>query len=127
CGQAQAHPALERNPAFGDGGLGPFYEWAGELPAPGRLLRHEPLPEALALEAAGRSLRILYSAHDGITDRATVAVSGALFLPAGEPPAGGWPLLAWAHGTTGVADICAPSARPRSPRDQAWLNRWLRA
>jgi acetyl esterase/lipase len=25
------------------------------------------------------------------------------------PPAGGWPVVAWAHGTIGVADVCAPS------------------
>ncbi len=24
-------------------------------------------------------------------------------------PDGGWPVLSWAHGTTGVSDICAPS------------------
>jgi hypothetical protein len=38
-----------------------------------------------------------------------VVVSGALFLPNGEPPAGGWALVAWALGTSGIADICAPS------------------
>lgn len=32
-----------------------------------------------------------------------------LFAPAGVAPAGGWPLLVWAHGTTGVSDACAPS------------------
>ncbi len=29
--------------------------------------------------------------------------------PLGEPPAGGWPVVAWAHGTTGVARRCAPT------------------
>ena len=33
-----------------------------------------------------------------------------LFIPNGTPPAGGWPLVAWAHGTTSVAKAsCAPS------------------
>lgn len=30
-------------------------------------------------------------------------------LPKGQSPKGGWPIIAWAHGTTGVADTCAPS------------------
>ncbi|RDI52134.1 alpha/beta hydrolase family protein [Nocardia mexicana] len=35
--------------------------------------------------------------------------SGALFVPHGSPPAGGWPVVAWEHGTVGRADACAPS------------------
>jgi pimeloyl-ACP methyl ester carboxylesterase len=38
-----------------------------------------------------------------------VAVSGLVVRPAGSAPAGGWPVLSWAHGTTGSADLCAPS------------------
>lgn len=38
-----------------------------------------------------------------------IVVSGYVLVPKGEPPEGGWPVLAWAHGTTGVADICALS------------------
>lgn len=37
-----------------------------------------------------------------------------LFVPSGTPPAGGWPLVAWAHGTTSVAKAsCAPSQTPQ--------------
>lgn len=32
-----------------------------------------------------------------------------ILIPAGAAPSGGWPLLAWGHGTTGIADTCAPS------------------
>ena len=32
-----------------------------------------------------------------------------MLIPRGRPPAGGWPLIAWAHGTSGVARRCAPS------------------
>ncbi|MGB3333311.1 MAG: lipase family protein, partial [Mycobacterium sp.] len=41
------------------------------------------------------------------------------------PPAGGWPVIAWAHGTVGLGDDCTPSARPRSPRDNQYLSHWL--
>jgi alpha-beta hydrolase superfamily lysophospholipase len=32
-----------------------------------------------------------------------------VFTPKTAPPAGGWPIVAWGHGTTGVIDQCAPS------------------
>jgi acetyl esterase/lipase len=54
-----------------------------------------------------------------------VTVSGAYFVPKGTPPDAGWPLVAWAHGTTGIADVCAPSWIPRSERDAGYLNTWL--
>lgn len=36
-------------------------------------------------------------------------VSGVTLVPPGRPPAGGWPVVAWDHGTTGIGDGCAPS------------------
>ncbi len=39
-------------------------------------------------------------------------VSGVVFAPKGQPPAGGWPIVSVAHGTTGVTDECAPSLYP---------------
>ncbi len=41
-----------------------------------------------------------------------VVVSGVLLIPQGDVPAGGWPLISWAHGTVGIADRCAPSHSP---------------
>lgn len=32
-----------------------------------------------------------------------------VFTPKGTAPTGGWPVVVWAHGTTGAADKCAPS------------------
>lgn len=32
-----------------------------------------------------------------------------VFTPKGSAPIGGWPVVVWAHGTTGAADQCAPS------------------
>ena len=34
-------------------------------------------------------------------------------------------MLAWSHGTVGVADVCAPSFRGRSERDVKYLDHWL--
>ena len=38
-----------------------------------------------------------------------VAVSGVVAVPKGKVPKGGWPVVTFAHGTTGIADVCAPS------------------
>jgi pimeloyl-ACP methyl ester carboxylesterase len=36
-------------------------------------------------------------------------------LPKGKPPKHGWPVVSWAHGTSGIADTCAPSRNPKGP------------
>jgi hypothetical protein len=51
--------------------------------------------------------RILY--HSQSATGADVSVSGVVLLPAGDPPPGGWPVIAWAHAFSGVARFCAPS------------------
>lgn len=38
-----------------------------------------------------------------------VQATSLVFTPNTPPPTGGWPIVVWAHGTTGVADVCAPS------------------
>ncbi|WP_228206913.1 alpha/beta hydrolase [Acinetobacter sp. LoGeW2-3] len=47
--------------------------------------------------------------------RATTLV----FTPKGTPPMGGWPIVVWAHGTTGAADKCAPSRLPLTGEEKA--------
>lgn len=114
------------DPRQGDGRVSPFYTWTDEIPAkPGEMLRTEPLDRTLGLPEAGRQFRILYSSTDGIDGKTPAVVSGMVFIPRGSPPEGGWPLIAWAHGTTGVADICAPSWAAMSYRDMEYLTAWL--
>ena len=123
-GTAVAQTMMQR---FGDGGVPAFYQWTGDLPQPGTLLRNEPLPENLLLPEASRGERILYSSTNGLNDKDPVSVSGALFWPKGDAPAGGWPIIAWAHGIVGTADKCAPSFAGRSDRDVQYLSSWLKA
>src|SRR5574337_1266819 len=104
-----------------------FYAYSGAVPdTPGTLLRSEPLPAKLGLEAAARQYRILYTSTNGRTGSGQLVTSGAVFYPKGPAPTGGWPIVAWAHGTVGVADICAPSRNVRSKRDADYLDAWLR-
>jgi pimeloyl-ACP methyl ester carboxylesterase len=75
--------------------------------APGTLISERDAPAQARLLGAQRAWQVLYhstnlSGHD-------IVVSGLVLVPKGQPPAGGWPLAAWAHGTSGLADQCAPS------------------
>lgn len=104
-----------------------FYTYSEAVPdTAGKLLRVAPLPAPLGLPAAGQQFRILYTSTDGHKGSGQLVTSGAVFYPQGTAPAGGWPIIAWAHGTVGVADACAPSRNPRSERDAKYLDAWLR-
>ena len=67
-------------------------------------------------------------------DGKAVAVSGTVSIPKGKAPKGGWPVITWGHGTTGIADACAPSRDSASNPAHAVINyaypllqRWLKA
>jgi hypothetical protein len=93
-----------------DGTLEAFYEVPDPLPPgePGDLLRVMAIdPGTGAADAAETSVRVLYRSVDGAgRDR---AVSGIVTVPDGPAPDGGWPVLSWAHGTSGLAAPCALS------------------
>lgn len=125
---AAGHDRLPTGVVAGDMDLSPFYRWDARLPGrPGVLLREETLPRQPDMNAANLSLRILYTSTDVRWRSGQVPVSGTLYIPTGAPPSGGWPLLAWGHGTAGIADVCAPSWTTHDERDATYLNRWLGA
>lgn len=66
--------------------------------------------EVEGLEVAATVLRVLYHSQSLAGD--DIAVSGLIAVPEGPAPEGGRPVLSWAHGTTGIADACAPSKDP---------------
>lgn len=110
----------------GDGGVSNFYTYNKKLPAKaGVLLRQEPLAAKQSVLGAAQNIRLLYSSIDGIDGSTPIPVSGSLFLPEGTAPEGGWPLIAWTHGTVGIADICAPSWTGYVPFHQEYLKQWL--
>jgi predicted esterase len=84
------------------------------------------------LQNARYTKLVLYSSRTPLG--AKTAVSGSISVPRGKPPKGGWPVITWAHGTTGVADVCAPSrnsvtspAEPYISYIYPDLNAWLAA
>ncbi|UUM26866.1 lipase family protein [Acinetobacter colistiniresistens] len=76
---------------------------------------------AVAAESSVMTYKML--GQDG---KETMATS-LLFVPGGPTPAGGWKIVAWAHGTTGVADQCAPSRNATNPAIQSMISQFLAA
>ncbi|MGM4896946.1 alpha/beta fold hydrolase [Tardiphaga sp. 839_C3_N1_4] len=73
----------------------------------------------MALPSAATNSLVLYrstGAAGGI-----VAVSGTLSVPKGNPPLGGWPVIVWTHGTTGLAPACAPSRDNDTGPEHAYI------
>lgn len=71
----------------------------------------------------GRIWKILYHSQD--INGTAIAVSGWLAIPNGNSPGGGYPILSFAHGTTGMADFCAPTRRSTPASTIALLERFL--
>lgn len=72
----------------------------------GELIWAREFSGPMELDHATNSI-ILY-AHTGV-NATNVATSAFVAVPKGTPPAGGWPVVAWGHGTHGLADQCAPT------------------
>jgi pimeloyl-ACP methyl ester carboxylesterase len=82
-----------------------FYAATGATPSrPGTLLKQEPFERGVPDGARG--WRILYA-----TTRAdgAPAVASAVVVASRPPTSAPMPVIAWTHGTTGVASGCAPS------------------
>lgn len=99
-------------------GLGPdefdggdFYAAPDPVPGDddhGTLLRYQPVDD---LDVGGATAwRIMYVSESLEGD--PIVVTGTALVPPGEAPSGGRPVLTIAHGTSGIADECAPSKRP---------------
>jgi len=71
---------------------------------PGSVIRDEPMG---ASPPGGIAHRVLY--RSTTPEGKPIAVSGVIIIPPGAAPAGGWPIVAWAHPTTGIVPRCAPS------------------
>ena len=126
--KAKPHSAVAKGPK----GL-KFYKPPKNIPGRhGTLIWARNATGVVKLQDARSTKLVLYSSRtpQGAKD----AISGSVSVPKGKPPKGGWPVITWAHGTTGVADICAPSRDGLDPSANTGetyinndLNAWLRA
>jgi Secretory lipase len=100
--------AAARQPEEFDGG--DFYAAPDPVPddAHGTLVRYEPVDDLDVGGATG--WRIMYVSES--LEGEPIVVTGTALVPPGEAPPGGRPVLTIAHGTSGIADECAPSKHP---------------
>jgi uncharacterized membrane protein HdeD (DUF308 family) len=85
-----------------------FYKPPSTIPArPGVLLRTERYTRGIPEH--WHAWRILYTTT---RDENVPAVASALVIASDDLPPGPRPVIAWAHGTTGIASQCAPSLLP---------------
>ena len=102
-----------------------LYDVPSPLPsaAPGTVIWSQPFTGGALLRTAASNTLVLY--HTVSAGGHDVAVSGTISIPKGSPPPGGWPVISWAHGTTGNAPQCAPSKFLRPNGEQRFLERWV--
>jgi hypothetical protein len=105
CSAQPADHAPPRNPQALPG------DYSGT--GPGTLVAAQPLstvdPELGGLTSI--SARITYLSTSGIND-SHPKVTGTVFLPKGNPPDGGWRIIALANPGGGIQPDCAPSSSP---------------
>ena len=111
-----------------------FYKPPSPIPGKGHggLIWARKLTGTAALKGGAGNRLVLYRSTG--VDGKTVAVSGTVSIPKGKVPKGGWPVITWGHGTTGIADQCAPSRDSASNPAHTLINyaypllqRWLKA
>jgi hypothetical protein len=94
----------------------------GDMPKPGKLVAVGP-DRLNGLPDASRNLVISYVSTS--FDGSNAIVAGQVAIPRTPPPAGGYPVMGWASGATGLAPQCAPSMVGNPTRD-AFLNEWVK-
>lgn len=96
-------------------------EVPNSVTTPGSVTAVDPLPPSSWIPGAATGTKVTYATTGPLGRPATS--TGAVFLPPGAAPAGGWPVVAWAHGTVGIADRCAPTVTGKI--GGPYLSHWL--
>lgn len=102
--------------------LQPFYNTHG-LPVTGpvgQIVRQEPLG---AKVDGGSGVRILYRTQRA--DGSYTFSSGMVFIPNNSTAGMPRPVVAWAHGTLGLGDSCAPTRTANPVSSIAWVSSML--
>ncbi|MEU8894555.1 lipase family protein [Nocardia sp. NPDC048505] len=94
-------------------------------PAPGTVLRSTELPRDLWPARALAAYRVSYRGTD-YSGRPQI-VTASVFVPHGTPPADGWPVIGYAHGTTGLGTAAAPSRTGFLRLERDHIDGWLAA
>jgi len=107
CGGVE-HPGEQSSAARSGTKLGDF---TGS--GPGTLIDAYTWPDidGRLRDVTSLAARITYTSTSGINE-SYPKVTGSVFVPKGNPPEAGWPLIAFGHPPTGIRPECAPSSSP---------------
>lgn len=112
---------------YADPPMAPFYTAVMKMAPEGKLgqiIKKEKIETSVK---GAQAWKIAYISSD-ISGRKTIS-TGLVVAPVGAAPAGGRPVMTWAHGTTGAAQNCGPSQvlDPVAPLNEYFLvggNSW---
>lgn len=96
-----------------------------EEPEPGAVISVIPQADGFHGMSGAQVIEYWTRGVGGVTQPA----SGALYLPSGEAPPGGWPVITYDHGTTGLGAGCGGQSDPAGapwPESQAPQDVFLR-
>jgi alpha-beta hydrolase superfamily lysophospholipase len=108
---AVAAPAASGTSTPPPQGLPAWYAEPKPLPKgpPGTLIKEQ---KVAVPGIDGTVYRVMYLSTN--VHGRSVPVTGLVVVPHTPPPAGGYPVVSWGHGTNGMAPQCAPSLHPAS-------------
>lgn len=123
----------KRRATKGPAGLKFYYGKPKKVPKQhGRLIWQRNATGVVKLASASKTKTVLYTSKN--SDGKRVRVSGTVAIPKGKAPRGGWPVITYGHGTTGIADKCAPSRNRANGPATSYIsytdsvqNQWLEA
>ena len=106
-------PGYERPPRAE---VSPDFAGAAELPppdmsdtGPGSLIDVTPVTGVTLFDDGNATaVKVVFKSTSG-PDGAPSRVSGVVVVPPGQPPKGGWPIIAFGHALTGVGPACGPT------------------
>lgn len=115
CGPPPPPPPQNARPGNAIRDLTPSFEGAVTLPppemggeGPGSLVSVNRFDGNAELdEVDATAFRVVYRSTSETGE--PTQVSGLVAIPPGPPPKGGWPVVSFGHGTSGVLNRCAPT------------------
>ncbi|QWD89918.1 lipase family protein [Polynucleobacter sp. MWH-Braz-FAM2G] len=92
---------------FADPPMQPWYQSVMKMKPEGKLGQIIKQEKVATSVKGAQAWRVAYISSD-VSGRKTIS-TGLIVAPTGSAPAGGRPIVTWAHGTTGTAQNCGPS------------------
>lgn len=98
---------MASNVVYADPPMQPFYAAVMKMKPEGKLGQIIKQEKVATSVKGAHAWKVAYISSD-VSGRKTIA-TGLIVAPTAPAPAGGRPIVTWAHGTTGTAQNCGPS------------------